>query len=242
VKGNRHEIWYELFYDLIFVAACGQIGDIIKYNVSFVELLKCAVLFAVLRAVSSTSNNYYDNCLYVDSFIQTWDDLMFYQNRFDTKDMLHYIFYLFQALCAFFMACHLTIDHTTNEWDKDRNLKPFAVGAAIARISHSFMYSQILEITTTHRIHIFVLRFTQGLCALLYVLSAYSPHSETHYIYYWVVALFIEREFVKYILNFALKRYPSSQLIPWHVGHLISRQVSITMYSSVYFCDMDCNM
>ena len=58
---HRAETWYELFYDLVFVAAALQLGMIIKYDHRMVGIVKAAILFLMLRS--------------------TWDHLTAYQNR-----------------------------------------------------------------------------------------------------------------------------------------------------------------
>lgn len=58
---HRHETWYELFYDLVFVASALQLGMVIKYDHRLMGMLKASVLFLMLRS--------------------TWDHLTMYQNR-----------------------------------------------------------------------------------------------------------------------------------------------------------------
>lgn len=71
-NSHRNETWYELFYDLVFVAGAIQIGNFMKYDISIWGLFKSGIIFAVLRS--------------------TWDQLMFYQNKFDTKGTFHNFF------------------------------------------------------------------------------------------------------------------------------------------------------
>ena len=77
----RHEQWYELFYDLVLVVACLQIGNLMAHNVYMHHAYKIFVLFSILRMV--------------------WVDLVSYQNRFDTPDLLHTMFYGLHGTCAF---------------------------------------------------------------------------------------------------------------------------------------------
>ena len=58
---HRSETWYELFYDLVFVAAAIQLGKVIKYDHRPLGLIKASLLFLMLRS--------------------TWDHLTLYQNR-----------------------------------------------------------------------------------------------------------------------------------------------------------------
>lgn len=61
-KPHRGEIWYELFYDLIYVAAAGEIGKLAEHDTSPWSLIKCGVIFAVMRDVS-----YFYYCYYYHS-------------------------------------------------------------------------------------------------------------------------------------------------------------------------------
>lgn len=58
---DEHETWYELFYDLVFVASAIQLGTVIKYDHRLLGMAKASVLFLMLRS--------------------TWDHLTLYQNR-----------------------------------------------------------------------------------------------------------------------------------------------------------------
>ena len=72
-NSHRNETWYELFYDLVFVAGAIQIGNFMKYDISIWGLFKSGIIFAVLRS--------------------TWDQLMFYQNKFDTKGTWNFLLF-----------------------------------------------------------------------------------------------------------------------------------------------------
>jgi hypothetical protein len=70
----QHETWYELFYDLVFVASAIQLGTVIKYDHRFLGMVKASVLFLMLRS--------------------TWDHLTLYQNRSQTcflSSLPHYL-------------------------------------------------------------------------------------------------------------------------------------------------------
>lgn len=218
-ESHRSETWYELFYDLVFVAAAIQIGHIVQYNISFEALFKAGLLFAVMRG--------------------TWDQLMFYQNRFDTKDLIHYVFYLLQAMCVFVMANHLTIDADNHHhWDRARNMKPFAIAAAVARFTHVIMYYQVTSITSKYRHHIFALSMSERLSGLIFLLSAVIPQQEEHYYIYWIVALVCERTLVHSYIFFFIHRSSSSEQfsLPWHTGHVYHREVTKYTYDFEVFC------
>lgn len=205
---NRHrsEIWYELFFDLIFVAACTQLSHLIERDTSWEGLFQSGLLFIVLRS--------------------TWESLIFYQNRFDTKDLLHYFFYLFEAICAYVVAEHFTASEETGKWDIDRNMKTIAFAAAAARLGQSLMYSQIMFLTRHYRKHLFALCMSQRIASAIYALSALLPYDRQYYYVFWIVAEIAERSAVMfYIWYFVDGKDLQSLRIPWHFEHLIHREV-----------------
>lgn len=204
-QAHRSETWYELFYDLVFVAAALQIGHIAQANITFEGIFKSGLLFAIMRA--------------------TWDQLTFYQNRFDTKDMLHYSFYLLQAMCAFVMAEHLTLDESHEKWDKENNLRPFIIAACVARLSNAGMYFQVITMTSAYRRHFIAVAMSQIIATLIYLSTLVFSHAYNYYYGYWLFALFTERTFVMAYIYFFVPRDASSTVAPWHMGHLIEREV-----------------
>lgn len=207
-KPHREETWYELFYDLVFVAAALQIGHIVQSDISVDGLFRSGILFAVMRA--------------------TWDQLTFYQNRFDTKDMLHYVFYLLQAMCAFGMAEHLTVDEETEKWDKGRNLTPFAVAIAIARISNATMYMQVMILSSAFRRHFLSVAISQIIAALFYILPAVIPDCRELYVWFWLFALLCERALVMLYIYMFFPNEKDKFRAPWHMSHLINREVCLS--------------
>jgi low temperature requirement protein LtrA len=193
---------------LIFVAAAIQIGHIVQSEISPGGLFKSGLLFSVMRA--------------------TWDQLMFYQNRFDTKDLLHYLFYLLQAMAVFVMANHLTLDAAGNTWDRDANLVPFTVAVAVTRLSNAAMYTQVVFLSSTYHHHFTAVVVSQLVATVLYVLPAIVRSNEHLYYVYWLCAIFMERTFVASYIHF-FTRPPvdgMSHQAPWHKGHMIHREVS----------------
>jgi hypothetical protein len=145
---------------------------------------------------------------------------MFYQNRFDTKDMFHHLDYFFQAFCALVLACSLSADQQ-GHWDTSRNLKSFAIAAAVSRLLHSLMYGQIYAMTVKFRLHIQLLILTQGASSIIYLLAAYSlPYGGEAYLLYFLSALILER-FLSHIFLTLFK----APILPWHIHHLFSREV-----------------
>ena len=76
---HRHETWYELFYDLVFVAAALQLGMVIKYDHRLLGMVKAAVLFLMLRS--------------------TWDHLTMYQNRYTPNCYLTHVMFDHDVFC-----------------------------------------------------------------------------------------------------------------------------------------------
>ena len=66
-------------------AAAIQLGHIIEsvYHFDITHILEVSILFLAQCA--------------------TWNQFVLYQNRFDTKDMIHYVYYAIQALAEFEM-------------------------------------------------------------------------------------------------------------------------------------------
>lgn len=216
-SSHRPEIWYELFYDLVFVAACTQLSHLLEHDTSWRGVTEAGILFVVLRS--------------------TWEQLIFYQNRFDTKDLLHYLFYLFEAICAYVIAEHFTIDEETGHWDVHHNMRVIALAAAAGRIGQSIMYMQIMYLTTRYRKHIIAITVSLWLASGIYLLSAVLPYGIEYYYIFWVVAEVVERSAVMlYIWVFVDAASAEAVHIPWHFEHLIHREVACQMaaYHVVY--------
>jgi low temperature requirement protein LtrA len=58
---DGEETWHELFFDLVYVAAALQLGDMIKYSIKYGGFGVSTVLFTAMRV--------------------SWDQLVEYQNR-----------------------------------------------------------------------------------------------------------------------------------------------------------------
>jgi hypothetical protein len=201
---HRHEEWYELFYDLVFVAAAIQMGNLLKYHLSYTNVFTTTLLFTVMRA--------------------TWDHLTLYQNRYDTKDLLHHLFYMIESMTAFAMCLSLGMEG--HEWDKENNVAPFAVSAAISRIMQVLMYSQILKQSKKHTMYVKAVSTAQRVSAALFVASAIWGRTGWHYVYYWVAAVVVERPLVHVTVFFCLPSSSNSVYrVPQHTSHLIHRQV-----------------
>jgi hypothetical protein len=173
---QQHETWYELFYDLVFVASAIQLGTVIKYDHRPLGMAKAAVLFLMLRSA--------------------WDHLTLYQNRFalslplcydrttslpwtcaclrfHINDVSHMAYYLMQAMGIFIIALHLQVEedvHNENQhsWDRSKHQHPISLVATICRILTVVMSVSSISI---------VLTLVGTLALFLFILT--SPHTSS---------------------------------------------------------------
>lgn len=151
---------------------------------------------------------------------------MFYQNRFDTKDMIHHLYYFLQAFCALILACSLSADHT-GHWNVSRNLRSFAIAAAVSRLLHALLYGQIYPMTIKFRTHIITLMTSQGVSSIIYILAAFSNPDKEDYLFFFLSALLLER-----LLSQIMLTLLQAPILPWHIHHLFSREVIFFIISS----------
>jgi hypothetical protein len=146
---------------------------------------------------------------------------MFYQNKFDTKDLVHYIYYLIQAMLVFIMALHLTLDDH-HQWDISRNMAAVSLSAGVSRLYAVVMYIQVMMITRNYRQHIIHVALAQFLSGTLFFLAPYVVEGEKFY-WFWLASIAIERVIVHIRIALAI---PVKDRAPPHFGHLSHRQVS----------------
>ena len=181
-------------------------GSLLKYHLSYSNVFTTTVLFTVMRA--------------------TWDHLTVYQNRHDTKDLLHHLFYMIESMTAFVMCLSLKMDG--HSWDKDNNMAPFAISAAIARLTQTIMYGQILARSKKHTIYVRAISSSQIISAILFIASVVWGKTGLDYAYYWIAAVIIERP-LPHLIVFLMKE-SSMYRLPQHTSHLIHRQVVVEKY------------
>lgn len=75
---HRHPTWLELFFDLVLVAAMGQLGEVLSHDLSWSGLLHFVVLAIPIW--------------------WAWTGVAFYSSRFDTNDLSDRIFYCLQMI------------------------------------------------------------------------------------------------------------------------------------------------
>lgn len=203
---HRHEEWYELFYDLIFVSAAIQMGNLLKYHISYTNVFTTTLLFMIMRA--------------------TWDHLTMYQNSYDTKDLVHHVFYMVESMTAFVMCLSLGMKEHDHEWDKSSYMAPFAVAAAAGRLAQTLMYSQIMAQRSKHVLYLKVLAVAQRVSALLFIASAIWGNNGYTYAYFWIASFIVERPLVNlFVVLFLPTGESAIYRVPQHTSHLIHRQV-----------------
>jgi hypothetical protein len=152
---------------------------------------------------------------------------MFYQNKFDTKDLVHYIYYLVQAMLVFVMALHLTLDDD-HQWDIERNMAAVSVSAGVSRLYAVAMYIQVMMITRNYRQHIIHVAVAQFLSGFLFFLAPYLMKGEKFY-WFWLGSIAIERVIVHIRIALAI---PLKDRAPPHFGHLSHRQVLLLLLTT----------
>eukprot|EP00602_Paraphysomonas_sp_CaronLab_P002486 CAMPEP_0185037148 /NCGR_PEP_ID=MMETSP1103-20130426/31126_1 /TAXON_ID=36769 /ORGANISM="Paraphysomonas bandaiensis, Strain Caron Lab Isolate" /LENGTH=620 /DNA_ID=CAMNT_0027574981 /DNA_START=89 /DNA_END=1948 /DNA_ORIENTATION=- len=212
---HRHETWYELFYDLVFVASALQLGMVIKYDHRLLGLVKAAILFLMLRS--------------------TWDHLTMYQNRFHINDVTHMAYYLLQAMGAFVIALHLRVEDDIHHeyqhsWDRDKHQHPISLMATMCRILTIAMYIRAAFNNTSHRPYLIRIILHTSASAVVFALSMLTPTNDSGraYLYVWAVGILVERPLMHFL---AVLRPDDSPplIIEKHVGHLVSRQGTFFM-------------
>src|SRR6266851_6400278 len=68
-EGERHATWYELYFDLVFVAAVSQLATALSREPTLAGFLRFAGLFVPI--------------------VWAWAGFSFYANRFDTDDVVY---------------------------------------------------------------------------------------------------------------------------------------------------------
>jgi hypothetical protein len=154
---------------------------------------------------------------------------MFYQNKFDTKDLVHYVYYLIQAMLVFIMALHLTLDRH-HHWNITRNMTAISLSAGISRYYAVVMYLQVMTMTMNYRQHIVSVAVAQFLSGTLFFLAPYVVTGEKFY-WFWLTSIAIERVLVHIRIALSI---PVKERAPPHFGHLSHRQVSPHRHALIF--------
>lgn len=209
---HRPETWYELFYDLVFVAAALQLGRVIKYDHRPVGLIKSSILFLMLRS--------------------TWDHVTMYQNRFHMNDSTHMAYYLMQAMGAFVVALHLRIEgdaHNDNQfsWDREQHQHPISLMATLCRLITVLMYMRAFYFARPadrrYLLHVSVHTLLSAIVFACSMLTPTDDNSERLYLYIWALGIFVEKPLM-YIFAMLFPSYMPPMVLQKNVGHLVARQ------------------
>lgn len=145
---DRRASWLELFYDLVFVAAIGQLATRISVDYSFGGVAKSALLFITVW--------------------WAWIGHTFYLTRFDSDDLAHRLATMLQMALIVAMAAH--VPH-----GMEQHSTGFALAYAGVRLVLVWQYwragvhvPEARELTTRYGIGVFV-------AALLWMLSTLIP-------------------------------------------------------------------
>jgi low temperature requirement protein LtrA len=217
---SKCETWYELFYDLIFVAAALQLGLILKYDHRVVGLCKAGGLFLVLRA--------------------TYDQLTLYQNKFHKDDLTHIAYYTMQSMGAFVIALNIqedeNADGSEHYWDRGRHQGSIAMACVLLRIITVFMYvrqqslSEFSNASGSEVEYLNRIITHTSISAGIFAISTFCSTEEGDYLFLivWMIAILIERPLflLTHILNG--NEFPVSQSTQ-QLGHFISRSAIFFM-------------
>lgn len=202
---DRQETWYELFYDLVFVAAALQLGLIIKYDHRLVGVAKAGVLFLILRS--------------------TWDHLVLYQNRFHTDDLTHVAYYTIQSMGAFIIALNLQIEENGDEhmWERSRHQVPIAMTCTLLRIVTVIMYMKLYKRSSYHKNYLYRIITHTAFSSAIFAVSTFTSTDTDNYayLYVWGLAIFVERPLM-FILAYIWNR-EDQILMSQYKSHFIHR-------------------
>ncbi len=190
---HRRVTWTELFYDLIFVATFVQLGDFLSHHVDFQNFLIYVLLFIPIW--------------------WSWIGVTFYDNRFDSDDVIHRLLMMLQIVAVYQMAINVGDglgEHTAR----------FAMAYAFGRFILVVMYLRVVRHLPETRP--LTVRYSIGftLAGLLWLISAFVPAPLRYGL--WLVGFLVDfgtpLSTVKYQLPF-----------PPSVHHLAERFALLTI-------------
>lgn len=145
---HRHATWLELFYDLVFVAAVGQLGSVISGDYTPGGFLRFGVFFVLVWWL--------------------WVGPTFYATRFDSDDLVHRLFTLGQMAAAACLAVHVPTALETGA-------AGFALSYAGARLLLVFEYVRAGRAAVPARPLTSRFAAAFGAAVLLWTASAFVP-------------------------------------------------------------------
>jgi len=162
----RHPTWLELFFDLVLVAAIGQLGKCLNDNLSWDGIFRFLFLSIPIW--------------------WAWTGVAFYTTRFDTNDLSDRIFYFLQMLGVAALA--VTVQDAFGTYAAG-----FAATYAFLRLLLVCQY--VLAAVYIPESRVLTLRYATGfgLAALLFLASVWVP--SPHRFLLWALALIIDFSF-----------------------------------------------
>lgn len=156
---TRHATWTELFYDLVFVIAIAQLGHGLSSDITWLGVLKFAVLFIPIWRV--------------------WVHHTYYADRFDPDDSTHRLLTFAQMIAIAILAAsvHAALGETSVQ---------FALSIVVVRILLILMYNRARSIKEA-RVLVNRLMLTLSVGAGLWFISIFFPLPWRYLL--WLLAL-----------------------------------------------------
>lgn len=162
----RHPTWLELFFDLVLVAAIGQLGKTLAHDITWHGIF-CFVFLAI-------------------PIWWAWTGVAFYSTRFDTNDLSDRIFYFLQMLGVAALA--VTVQAAFGVYSAG-----FAIAYGFLRLLLVAQY--LLASKFVPKARQLTLRYATGfgLAAGLFIASVWIPTPQRFLV--WALALIIDFSF-----------------------------------------------
>jgi low temperature requirement protein LtrA len=166
-EGERHATWYELFFDLVFVAAVAQLATALSREPTASGFLRFAGLFVPIA--------------------WAWSGFTFYANRFETDDV---VYRLVKALAMLAIAALAISVHSVMRGG--HGSETFALSYAATRVCLVALYaraSRYVQAAPGRRlVHLYFAGFSLG--AAVWLASIAVPGPARYWM--WAAALMVE--------------------------------------------------
>ena len=162
-EAGRKVTWLELFFDLIFVAAVGQVAEPLRHDYSLVELARFTPLFVLIW--------------------WAWTGHTVFSTRFDTDDLVQRALTFVEIFAVAAMAAN------AKDALDSRSSAGFAAAYAAVRLVLVAQYFRARHVSDARAL---TLRYVvgHGAAALLWLASALTPAPERFWI--WALAFAID--------------------------------------------------
>ena len=162
-RKERHPTWLELFFDLVLVAAIGQLGKCLSQDLSL-HGIGCFIFLSI-------------------AVWWAWTGVAFYSTRFDTNDLSDRLFYFLQMLGIAALA--VTVKGAFDVYSAG-----FAIAYAILRLLLVIQY--LLAAWFVPKARLLTLRYACGfsMAAMLFLASLWVEPPNRFLV--WVLALLVD--------------------------------------------------